>query len=150
MDGSVVVVALDDAMSADECMDRWVDQLSMVLLLSYQTDCILTITIYLSFTHPLTNLSSIYLSSSPPTYIYLFTHTYTQDLICTTVESPNRAHHDFFYQLLVYLNTTSSSSTAVKEMMLLSVDDLQSSVYKFLSVLDDLIIDAPLAVSCTA
>lgn len=35
-------------------------------------------------------------------------------------------------------------------MMVLSASDLQSAVYKFLAVLDDLIIDAPLAVSCTA
>jgi hypothetical protein len=70
------------------------------------------------------------------------------------VESPQRTHHDFFCELLRHLSPSSKSSSSLSPtpddaMMVLSASDLQSAVYKFLAALDDLIIDAPLAVSCT-
>jgi len=70
-----------------------------------------------------------------------------KELICITVESPQRTNHDFFCELLRHLSTSSSSSSSTPDdaMMVLSASDLQSAVYKFLAVLDDLIIDAPLA-----
>lgn len=98
-------------------------------------------------------------SSSPlihsPIIMYLifiyFISPFYKELICITVESPQRTNHDFFCELLRHLSTSSSSSPTPDDamMMVLSASDLQSAVYKFLAVLDDLIIDAPLAVSCT-
>lgn len=92
--------------------------------------------------HSFTHQSSCILSSS--------TSSVYKELICITVESPQRTNHDFFCELLRHLSTPSSSPTPDDAMMMvLSASDLQSAVYKFLAVLDDLIIDAPLAVSCT-
>ena len=92
-----------------------------------------------SFTHQ---------SSSSCTFISHLLHLSSlyKELICITVESPQRTNHDFFCELLRHLTT--SSSIPDDAMMVLSASDLQSAVYKFLAVLDDLIIDAPLAVSC--
>jgi len=96
-----------------------------------------------SFTHQ---------SSSSCTFISHLLHLSSlyKELICITVESPQRTNHDFFCELLRHLSTSSSSSSTPDDaMVVLSASDLQSAVYKFLAVLDDLIIDAPLAVSCT-
>jgi len=65
-----------------------------------------------------------------------------------TVESPKREHHDSFCRLLGELFSNDTIIPGVQG-TLLSAGDLQRAIYQFLAVLDDLLIDAPLAVGCT-
>jgi len=67
-----------------------------------------------------------------------------KDLICMTVESPKREHHDSFCRLLGELFSNDTIIPGVQG-TLLSAGDLQRAIYQFLAVLDDLLIDAPLA-----